>query len=35
MVGVLHVSLAATLFLLAPLAIWLNRPGASTRTKGD
>jgi chromate transporter len=28
MVGVLHVSLAATLFLLAPLAIWLNRPGA-------
>ncbi|WP_296806773.1 chromate transporter [Thiocapsa sp.] len=26
MVGVFHVSLAATLFLLAPIAIWLNRP---------
>lgn len=26
MVGVWHVSLPATLFLLAPLAIWLNRP---------
>ncbi len=27
MVGVWHVSLPATLFLLAPLAIWLHRPG--------
>ena len=26
MVGLLHVSLPATLFLLAPVAIWLHRP---------
>jgi chromate transporter len=32
MVGVFHISLAATLFLLAPIAIWLNRP-ASLKTK--
>lgn len=28
MVGVWHISLPATLFLLAPLAIWLHRPAA-------
>ncbi|WP_200387684.1 chromate transporter [Thiocapsa imhoffii] len=29
MVGVFHVSLVATLFLLAPIAIWMNRPRPS------
>jgi chromate transporter len=29
LVGVLHVSLVVTLFSVAPLAVWLNRPGAS------
>ena len=28
MVGVLHVSLPATLFMLAPIAVWLHRPAA-------
>lgn len=33
MVGVFHVSLMATLFLLAPIAIWINRPTALREPK--
>lgn len=33
MVGVFHVSLMATLFLLAPIAIWINRPAALRESK--
>lgn len=32
MVGVFHVSLPATLFILAPIAVWLHRPAAVRRT---
>jgi chromate transporter len=28
LVGIFHVSLLVTLVTLAPLAIWMNRPGA-------
>jgi chromate transporter len=28
LVGILHVSLLVTLLTLAPIAVWLNRPGA-------
>lgn len=34
LVGIFHVSLVVTLFFVAPLAIWLHRPGAE-RGKGD
>lgn len=34
LVGIFHVSLVVTLFFVAPLAIWLNRPGAGGSKEG-
>lgn len=34
LVGVLHISLVVTLFCVAPLAIWLNRPAVGSGGKG-